>query len=300
MEEQFLGHKALTTDVRRIQSTIGTLRAAGGLVVINPDGIYILASDAFADSRSYKFVDDSGDIVARVGAVHDDTVADYRSVDVRTLPHVGLDSIAWIVSESPEGNGCQANLWATHDSDTTDHEAFLSCDTNEANVSFIVWNIDGNWGGQFEDGHIYMGLDDNVTAGDDVRLQADWEVTYIASTRASKTNIVDYAVDRAKFAQLKPSRYNSVKAPDAPPMIGLVAEDIDEVFPDIVIWRQDRPPKGKPGTRPHQKPQPTGEPHISSWDNRQMQIMMISVIQQQERDIEDLKARVAALEARLG
>ena len=301
-EQRFLGRQEIMADVRRIQAMFGTLYAGGGTVKLDANGIEIVASTTFADSRSYKFVDASGDVVARLGAVHDDTVDDYRSVDMRTLPHAGLGSVAWVVSESPEGNDAQANLWATHDSDTTDHEAFLSCDTNDANEGFILWYIDGNWGGQFEDGHIYMGLDDNVTAGDDVRLQADWEVTYIASRRDSKTNITDYTVDRAKFAQLKPSRYNAIAAPDATPMVGLIAEDVDEVFPDLVIRRGPKPTDLR---KKDQEPERAVEPKISSWDNRQMQIMMISVIQQQEADIAalqatvaDLGARVAALEAR--
>ena len=304
-EQRMLGRKDITADVARIQSMFGTLYGGGGTVKVCGDGIEIVASTTFADSRSYKLVDASGDVVARLGAVHDDTVDDYRSVDVRTLPHAGLGSVAWMVSESPEGTGCATIMWASHDIDTTDHEAYLHLYTDAANVAGIVTYIDGGWMSETKAGHIYMGLDDNVTAGDDVRLQADWEVTYIASTRASKTNIAEYVADRAAFAQLKPSRYNAARAPDETPMVGLIAEDVNEVFPEIVIWRQDRPPKSAPGKGPRQKPQPTGEPHISSWDNRQMQIMMISVIQQQEADIAalqatvaDLGARVAALEAR--
>jgi len=296
-EQRFLGRQEITADARRLQATLGTVYAAGGLVKLGTDGIEIIASTTFADSRSYKFVDASGDVVARLGAVHDDTVDDYRSVDMRTLPHAGLNAVAWVVAESPEGQGCQANLWASHDTETTDHEAWLYCDTNVANVGVIGFVIDGGWMGEIKAGHVYLGLDDNVTAGDDVRLQGDWEVTYIASTRASKTNIADYTADRAKFAQLKPSRYNAVRAPDATPMLGLIAEDVDEVFPELVIWRGPKP--ADPRKR-GQEPEQPSEPRISSWDNRQMQIMMLSVIQQQERDIEDLKARVAALEARLG
>ena len=295
-EKRFLGRQEITADARRLQAMFGTLYAGGGTVKLDANGIEIIASDAFADSRSYKFVaDDDGDIVARLGAVHDDGVLDYRSVDMRTLPHAGLDGVVWVVAESPDNTIAQVNLWASHDVDDTDHEAWLYCTTDAAHVGVIGFVIDGGWMGEIQAEHVYFGLDDNVAAGDDVRLQADWEVTYVASRRDSKTNITDYTADRAKFAQLKPSRYNAITAPDATPMVGLIAEDVDEVFPDLVIRQGPKPTDPR---KKDQEPKQAAEPKISSWDNRQMQIMMISMIQQQERDIEALKARVAALEAR--
>jgi len=236
-EQRMLGRKDITAEVRRIQAMFGTLYGGSGTVKVCGEGIEIVASTTFADSRSYKFVDASGDVVARLGAVHDDTVDDYRSVDMRTLPHAGLDAAAWVVAESPTGEVAMAAIMAEHSTGARDATTVHDVSA----TSSIYWVIDEGWMGSIEDGHIYMALDDNVTAGDDVRLQADWEVTYIASTRASKTNITDYTVDRAKFARLKPSSYNAISKPDAIPMVGLIAEDVDEVFPDLVIRRGPRP-----------------------------------------------------------
>jgi hypothetical protein len=296
MEEGFLGRKNRLTDVRTIQAIMGTLRAAGGLVVINPDGIYILASDAYVDSRSYKFIDDDDDVVARVGAVHDDAVDDYRSVDIRVLPATGLDSFAWHVAESPTAQLVAAFLYATHDIDTELHMSSVECWVDDSDVAYVDTVINGGVMMWIEDGHVYAALDDNATSGSDVRMQGDYELTVPVSRRASKTNIVDHTVDRAKFAQLKVSKYNSIKKPDGSPMIGLIAEDVDAVFPEVVVRFEKREARPGPAGRPTRKEPPERE--ITTWDDRQMLVMAISVIQQQERDIADLKARVAALEAK--
>lgn len=289
MEERFLGRKDITTDVRRLQAMMGTLYAGGGIVKLGTDGIEIIASTTFADSRSYKFIDASGDIVARCGAVHDDTVDDYRSVDIRTLPHAGLGSIAWVVSESPEGNPCQANLWASHDIDTTTHEAFFSCDTDETNDSIIWWAIDGGWMGQIEDGHTYMFLDGTAVVGTNVDVQADWELTYDSSVRAAKTNIADWQADRAKFMQLRPTTYNAVEIPDGRPMVGLIAEEVEEALPYATTYLAAKGPDGDPDM---------DDLRLSGWNDKQMLVTLISVVQQQQTDIEALQARVAALEAK--
>jgi len=279
-----------------LQAEDGKAYAGGSVVALDENGIEIEASTAFADSRSYKFKDSSGDVVGRVGAVHDEVTDDYRSVDLRTRPHAGLSSIAWVVSESPEGNGCQTNLWATHSLLNYDHEAFISLDTNESNVSRIWWTIDGVQMGSIKANYTGFVLRGEAEAGDDVRLQSDWELTYATSARATKVNIADFTADRSAFMLLKPSTYNAKRSPNGRPMIGLIAEDVDLAFPDLVTRRLPRPVlEERNGQR--RPGMPTGSPQISGWDDRQMLVTVISVVQQQERDLTTLEARVAGLEA---
>jgi len=285
-ERRFLGRQEITADARRLQAMFGTLYAAGGLVKLDANGIEIIAGTTFANSRSYKFVDASGDIVARLGAVHDDTVSDYRSVDMRTLPHAGLASVAWVVADAPTGEIAQTNIEAKLNSAYA-RSATMLCDVSAA--SSVQWAIDDVWRATIGATEISAGLRGSATAGNDVRLQADWEVTYDTSIRAAKTDIAPWQADRAKFMELKPSSYKSVTKPDGPPIVGLIAEDVEKTMPHLANYLAQRGPDGKPDI---------GDLRLSGWDDKQMMATMISVIQQQQKDIEALKARVAALEAK--
>jgi len=285
-EQQFLGRKSLMADVARIQAMFGTLYGGGGTVKICGDGIEIVASTTFADSRSYKFVDASGDVVARLGAVHDDTVSDYRSVDMRTLPHAGLASVAWVVADAPTGEIAQTNIEAKLNSAYA-RSATMLCDVSAA--SSVQWAIDDVWRATIDATEISAGLRGSATAGTDVRLQADWEVTYDTSIRAAKTDIAPWQADRAKFMELKPSSYKSVTKPDGPPIVGLIAEDVEKTMPHMANYLAQRGPDGKPDM---------ADLRLAGWDDKQMMATMISMIQQQQRDIEALNARVAALEAK--
>jgi len=294
--EEIAGYNGATKQFY-LSAEDGKAYAGGDVVALNDDGIEIEASTAFADSRSYKFKDSSGDIVARVGAVHDEAVDDYRSVDIRTLPHAGLNSIAWVVSESPEGNGCQANVWATHDRESYDHEAFLSLNTDAANKSNIWWTIDSAWMGEIQDGKTYLNLPPASSTNNNVQISDTQEITYYTSVRAAKTNIRSFSGDRHGFMALKPMIYNAIERPDGPPMIGLIAEDVAETFPTLATYMQKNSRCRGDKQRQSKSPEPP-ELALSGWDTNQMLVMMVSVVQQQEADLKALQARLAALEVK--
>ncbi|HUW08607.1 MAG TPA: hypothetical protein VM537_02715, partial [Anaerolineae bacterium] len=82
----------------------------------------------------------------------------------------------------------------------------------------------------------------------------------------------------------------AIEAPDGRSIIGLIAEEVAETMPGLATYLDKR---GLDRSRPKGEPP---ELELVSWDNKQMLVTAISVIQQQEADLKDLKAKVATLE----
>jgi len=283
-ERRFLGRKDITADVRRIQAMFGTLYAGGGVVVLDSTGISILVGAAYADLRAYRFANAAGTTVSRVGSRQDGTDSE---IVVESHAFAGLNSATYVRADSPAGQISQVGIEAIHG---VANSAGVLFNISAANASTIEWQIDGGWLADVDATEWSFGLRGSATAGDDVRLQADWELTYLLSTREAKTNIIDYVADRAHFMQLKPSTYNAIEEPNGQPIVGLIAENVEAAFPHLATYRGERKKSGE-------IPDPS-KVKLCSWNDRQMLTTAISIIQQQERDIEALQARVAALEAK--
>lgn len=272
MEERFLGRKDFMTDVRRLQAVIGTLYAGGGVVVLDSTGISILVGAAYADLRAYRFVNAAGTTVSRVGSRQDGTDSE---IVVESHAFAGLNSATYVRADSPAGKISQVGIEATHG---VANSAGVLYDISAANASLIEWQIDGGWRMDINATEINAGLRGSATAADDVRLQADWELTYFTSARAAKTDITPWQASMAAFMQLKPVTFKPVEDPEHAPIVGLIAEDVEAAMPDAVNYRDGA---------------------LSGWDDKQLFVTLLSVVQQQQRDIEALQERVAALEAKV-
>jgi len=282
-ERRFLGRQEIMADVRRIQAMFGTLYAGGGVVKLDADGIVIVVGTTYADIRSYRFVNTAGTTVSRVGSRQDAT--DIELV-VEALQSVGRHSAVYVRSDSVDGKGSQVGVEAKHGAGAN---ASVLFDVSATEESSITWALDSNWQGHVLDGHWFVGLAGDATAGTDVRLQADWELTYDTSVRAAKTNIADWDADRAKFMQLRPTTYNAVEDPGGRPIVGLIAEDVEKTFPYMASYLAQKGPDGKPDM---------ADLRLAGWDDKQLLVTLVSVVQEQQKDIEALKARVTALEAK--
>jgi len=282
-ERRFLGRQEITADVRRIQAMFGTLYAGGGVVILDSTGIAILVGAAYADLRSYRFVNAAGTTVSRVGSRQDATDSE---IVVEAHPFAGRNSATYVRADSPAGQISQVGIEATHG---VANSAGVLFDISAANASTIEWQLDGGWQGGVTPGHWWLGLAADAVSGNDVRLQADWEVTYIVSLREGKDNIVPWQADRNQFMRLQPSSYTSIKKPEHGPIIGLIAEDVEQVAPYLANYLAQKGPDGKPDMN---------DLRLSGYDDKQLLITLVSVVQEQQKDIEALKARVTALEAK--
>ena len=285
-ERRFLGRQEITADVRRIQAMFGTLYAGGGVVILDSTGIAILVGAAYADLRSYRFVNAAGTTVSRVGSRQDATDSE---IVVEAHPFAGKYSGAYVRADAPAGQIAQVGIEAKHGVASS---AALLCDIDATNVSSIWWEVDGAWPGHVDVSGLYYELTGDATSGSDVRLQADWELTYALSVRAAKTDIMPFQADRAAFMRLQPTTYRAKDRPNGPPMVGLIAEEVVEVYPDFAVKMSAR------GQRGPERDIGPPEFRLTGWDDKQLLVTLVSVVQEQQKDIEALKARVAALEAK--
>ena len=98
------------------------------------------------------------------------------------------------------------------------------------------------------------------------------------SDRKLKENIVDLSPQLENICKLKPSEFDFIGYPeDEGHQIGFIAQDMQEVYPDVVS-------EGKNGML-----------QISGWSKTEARL--VKAIQEQQKIIETLEARVASLEA---
>ena len=287
-EQQFLGHKSFMADVARIQASMGVLYAGGGVVKMSSDGIEIIVTTSKEDKRSYKFVQTLGGTATALWGSHitaGGTPTNYASLWANEV--ASTDTLISVKGMAPASQIAEARLIAAQDSDT--NYCGIYCAVSAAAVPAVVTSIDGNAMVDVKLNDITMLLRGSATAGFDVRMQADYEITYDSSTRAAKTNIASWKADRDKFMQLRPTTYNAIEDPGGRPIVGLIAEEVEETLPYAACYLAQKGPDGVPDM---------ADLRLAGWDDKQMMATMISVVQQQQRDIEALKARVAALEAK--
>jgi len=287
-EQQFLGHKSFMADVARIQASMGVLYAGGGVVKMSSDGIEIIVTTSKEDKRSYKFVQALGGTATSLWGSHitaGGTPTNYASLWANEV--ASTDTLISVKGMAPASQIAEARLIAAQDSDT--NYCGIYCAVSAAAVPAVVTSIDGNAMVDVKLNDITMLLRGSATAGFDVRMQADYEITYDSSTRAAKTNIASWKADRDKFMQLRPTTYNAIEDPGGRPIVGLIAEEVEETLPYAACYLAQKGPDGVPDM---------ADLRLAGWDDKQMMATMISVVQQQQRDIEALKARVAALEAK--
>jgi len=287
-EQQFLGRKSFMADVARIQASFGTLYGGAGVVKLCSDGIEILTTTTKEDKRSYKFVSALGGTATSLWGSHitaGGTPTNYASLWANEV--ASTDTLISVKGAASAGQDGEARLIASQDSDTK--YCGMYCIVEAGGTERVTTSITGDPMFVVEAGHIYAKIDGTAVAGTNVDVQADWELTYSTSIRAAKTNITDWEANRDKFMQLRPTTYNAIEDPGGRPIVGLIAEEVEETLPYAACYLAQKGPDGKSDMN---------DLRLSSWDERQMLVTLVSVVQEQQKDIEALKARVAALEAK--
>jgi len=284
-EQRFLGRQEITADVRRIQGLLGTVYAAGGIVKLGENGIEIVVADAQEDKRSYKFVQAlGGDATAFFGSHITGGVDPYSLTWVWAKEVEDTSTMTSVVGAAPDGFTAAANLIAEQDEGA--NYASVNTHVDPDNTEYVTVDIGGALNVRVYSGEIYIVHRGDAESGIDARIQADMEVTYVASTRALKTNIEDYAADRDVFMQLRPRTFNSITNPEGRPIIGLIAEEVEETAPNLASYMAQTGPDGKPDM---------DDLRLATWDDKQLMITMVSMIQQQQQQMDALQAEVAAL-----
>jgi len=121
-------------------------------------------------------------------------------------------------------------------------------------------------------------LGTTVTAGQQVFIGYDGRLGTINSSRRYKDDIEDMGDASLGLMQLRPVTFRYKQpAPDGskPLQYGLVAEEVAEVYPDVVAYNS------------------AGQP--DSVEYHKINAMLLNEVQRQHREIEDLKASVAEL-----
>lgn len=268
-----------------LQAEDGKAYAGGGVVRLNSDGIEVEASTAYANSRSYKFKNTSGTVIGRYGAIQNTGDGSIELL-MEGFPISDYHTGAYLRAEAISGKVSQAGIEAKHGASYT---AGMSCDVDGSNVPFIWWQLNGVQRAKLETAAISLVLRGTATLGADVRRQANDEITYDTSIRAVKTNIRPHQADRDTFMHLKPHSYKAIEDPSGPDIVGFVAEEVAALYPEAAIYTRD-PIDLIPGKVEY------GDPRLINYNEKQLLAEAISVIQQQEADLETLRDRVAVLE----
>lgn len=100
----------------------------------------------------------------------------------------------------------------------------------------------------------------------------------VASSLRYKENVEDMGSDSEAIMKLRPVTFTWKEHPDHGKQYGLIAEEVAEVFPDIVVYNTDKQPE-------------TVQYHV-------LPAMLLNELQKQYKMINELEAHVAALESK--
>jgi hypothetical protein len=121
-----------------------------------------------------------------------------------------------------------------------------------------------------------------------------------SSTRRVKDNIRDLEIDREKFLQLRPVSFSLKKSLGGDPDIGLVAEEVEQLVPDLVVYGPKRTWIGNDGeVQRNEKGEEVLsateiEPYSVRYDK--VGVYLISIVAQQEKELQELRTRLERLE----
>ncbi|MFA5035346.1 MAG: tail fiber domain-containing protein, partial [Candidatus Margulisiibacteriota bacterium] len=129
-------------------------------------------------------------------------------------------------------------------------------------------------------GRVHMTNLSPAGAGTVLVISATGEVYPQSSSRRYKKDIVDYQIEAAKVSQLRPVRFRWKETTATPnePDFGLIAEEVNEVFPDLVKLNQN------------------GSPESVSYEK--IGIILIKAYQEKEKALASQEAKTLKLEAR--
>ncbi|MFM7176036.1 MAG: tail fiber domain-containing protein [Bacteroidota bacterium] len=123
-----------------------------------------------------------------------------------------------------------------------------------------------------------------------------------SSTRRVKDNIRDLNIDREKFLQLRPVSFNLKKSLGADADIGLIAEEVEQLVPDLVVYGPKRTWVGNDGEvlKNEQGEEILSSTEVEPYSVRydKIGVYLIQIVADQQRELELLKARLEKIESK--
>lgn len=121
-----------------------------------------------------------------------------------------------------------------------------------------------------------------------------------SSTLRVKDNIMDLKIDKDRFLQLRPVSFKLKKSLGGDYDIGLVAEEVEQLVPDLVVYGPKRTWIGNDGeVLKNEKGEEVLsatelEPYSVRYDK--IGVYLIQIVAQQEQELQELRARLDRLE----
>ena len=179
-------------------------------------------------------------------------------------------------------------LWALHDNTAGHFNIALGAGAgiNTTGSNNIDIGSDGSPGESntirigdptFQDRTFVAGIYGTPVTGWDVNVTAEGQLGYLSSSRRTKHDIMDMGHESDVLMQLRPVAfyYRPEIDPDQVRQYGLIAEEVVEVAPNLVLNS------------------PTGEPESVRYDS--VNAMLLNEVQKQRREIEELRRMVQIL-----
>lgn len=131
-----------------------------------------------------------------------------------------------------------------------------------------------------QNGTVIVGIYGGVIAGPNVVISSGGRLGTTASSRRYKEEIRDVVNESDGLMHLRPVafRYKRDVDPSGATQYGLIAEEVAEIYPELVVYGDD------------------GRPRSVRYDL--VNALLLSEVQKQHRTIDELEARLAKLEAR--
>jgi hypothetical protein len=118
------------------------------------------------------------------------------------------------------------------------------------------------------------------SSGTSLQVSSGGEIVKLSSSRKYKKDIAPLSVDMKKFLSLQPVsfKWNEKSASEGKADNGLIAEEVEKIDPALAVYND----KGE----------------IEGVDYQKINIMLLKVVQDQEKKIEELEKRLEAVEKR--
>lgn len=85
------------------------------------------------------------------------------------------------------------------------------------------------------------GISGVTVTGSAVLCSTSGQLGTVVSSREFKENIKDIADESSAIMNLRPVRFNFISDKDQTTSYGMIAEEVDEIFPELVIYKNHRP-----------------------------------------------------------
>ena len=125
----------------------------------------------------------------------------------------------------------------------SDNILIQSIGTNTDSSTLRIGNATGT--GNFELNRAFIqgirGITTAVNDADPVLIDSAGQLGTVSSSRRYKENINDIEIDSSKIYNLRPVSFNYITHPKNPKSLGLIAEEVSEIIPELVRYKENLP-----------------------------------------------------------